>query len=126
MNLSKVFYTLNHDFLLCQLKAYGFDTTALTFIERYFLNRHQITKVDDKFSKFKKISTGVPQEFILVPLFFNIFINDLFLFIETTTLCNYADASTIYCSGKNGYIVICRLRHDFVIISDLFYENHLM
>ena len=30
------------------------------------------------------------------PLFFSIFINDLFLFIETTTLCNYADDNNLY------------------------------
>ena len=30
MDFSKTFETLNHDLLLCTLKAYGFDTNALT------------------------------------------------------------------------------------------------
>ena len=126
MNLSRAFDTLNHNLLLCKLKAYGFNKNALTFIQSYFTNRHQRTKVADTFSKWQNISTGVPQGSILGPLFFNIFINDLFLFIETTTLCNYADDNTMYSSGKKSNIVISRLRHDFAIISEWFYENHML
>ena len=84
MDLSKAFDTLNHNLLLCKLKAYGFNKNALTFIQSYFRNRHQRTKVGDKFSKWQRISTGVPQGSIPGHLFFNIFINDIFLFIETT------------------------------------------
>ena len=84
MDLSKAFDTLNHNLLLCKLKAYGFNKNALTFIQSYFTNRHQRTKVGDKFNKWQKISTGVPQGSIFGTLFFNVFINDLFLFIDTT------------------------------------------
>ena len=51
MDLSKAFDTLNHKLLLCKLKAYGFNKNALAFIQSYFTNRHQRTKVGDKFSK---------------------------------------------------------------------------
>ena len=54
MDLSKAFDRLNHNLLLCKLKAYGFDTNALTFIQSYFSNRHQRAKVGDKFSKWQK------------------------------------------------------------------------
>ena len=43
LNLSKAFDTLNHN-LLCELKAYGFDTTALTLFQNYFSNGHQRKK----------------------------------------------------------------------------------
>ena len=66
----------------------------------------------------------MPQGSILGPYFFNIFINYFFLLIESTALCNYADDSTMYSSGKNANIVISRLRHGFVIISEWFYENY--
>ena len=51
MDLSKAFDTLNHNLLLCKLKAYGFNKNALTFIQSYFTNRNKRTKVGDKFSK---------------------------------------------------------------------------
>ena len=68
----------------------------------------------------------MPQGSILGPLFFNIFINDLFLSIETITLCNDADDNTTHFSDKNSSIVISRLRHDFAIISEWFYENYMV
>ena len=51
MDLSKAFDTLNHKLLLCKLKDYGIDKNVLTFIQRYFTNRHHRTKVGQKFSK---------------------------------------------------------------------------
>ena len=67
-----------------------------------------------------------PKVPFLVLYFYSIFINDLFLFIETTTLCYYADDNTMYSSDKNSNIVISRLKYDFGIISEWFYENHIM
>ena len=58
MDLSKAFDTPNY-ILFCKLKGYGFDTNALTFFQSYFSNRHQRTKLGDKFSKWQKISRGV-------------------------------------------------------------------
>ena len=89
MEFPKAFNTLNHN-LLCKIKAYGFDTNSFTSIQSYFSNRYQIMiKIGDKFDNWKKVSTGVQQVSIPGPLIFNTFINDLFLFFETATLCNW-------------------------------------
>ena len=106
IDLSKEFDTLNHNLFLCKLKGYGFNKNALTFIQSYFANWHQRRKVGDKFSQWQMISSGVPQSSILGPLFFNIFINNFFLFIETTTLCNYADDNIMYSSDKPNITLI--------------------
>ena len=113
MDLSKAFDTLNHKLLFKKLQAYGFDKKSLSFIESYFTNRKQRTKIGDSFSKYQRIITGVPQGSILGPLFFNIFINDLFLSIDKSTLCSYADNNTLHTSGDDANTVINKLKQDF-------------
>ena len=88
------------------MEAFGFYKKSLSFIESYFTNRKQRTKIGDSFSKYQGIITVVPQDSILGPLFFNIFVNDLFLSIDKSTLRNYADDNIVYTSGNDANAVI--------------------
>ena len=103
------------------MQAYGFDKKSLSFIESYFTNRKQRTKIGDSFIKYPGIIIGVPQDSILGPLFFNIFINDLFLSIDKSTLCNYADYNILYTSGNDANAAINKLKQDFSKIFKWFY-----
>ena len=91
MDLPEALDTVNHKLLFKQLQDDGFDKKSLSFIESYFTNTKQRTKIGDSFNKYQRIITGALQGSILGPLFFNIFINDLFLSIDISTLYNYAD-----------------------------------
>ena len=82
MDLSKGYDCLPHDILIAKLEAYGLDNDSLNLILDYLSFRKQRTKVGSAYSKWSKIRRGIPQGSILGPLLFNIFINDIFMFIN--------------------------------------------
>ena len=102
MDLSKKFDTLDHSLLLTKLSAYGFDNNSLSFVRSYLTNRIQRCKIENHFSNWREITTGVPQRSNLRRLLFNIFINDIFLFVESSSISNYADDNTLFAFGKTS------------------------
>jgi hypothetical protein len=112
MDLSKAYDCLPHDLIIAKLEAYGFGKDSLKLIYNYLSNRKQRVKVGTKLSDWIKIILGVPQGSILGPLLFNIFLNDLFLFILETDICNFADDNTLHVGNKNQQKVISSLTRD--------------
>ena len=101
MDLSKVLDTLSPRLLIVKLGAYGFERDSLSFMKSYVKDRQQRVCVNNNISSWEKIIAGVPEGSILGPLLFNIFINDLFVFVSSSNLSNYADDNTLYASGFN-------------------------
>ena len=95
MDLSKAFDCLPHELLIAKLEAYGLDRQVVKLIYSYLKDRKQTVKIKGFFGVLKTIISGVPQGSILGPILFNIFINDLFLFIEGRNLHNFADDNTL-------------------------------
>ena len=81
-DLSKAFYCIVHDFLIAKLEGYGFSCETLKIMYNYLTDRKYRPKVNDSFSDFIDLLLSVPQGSILGPLLFNIYICDLFFFVE--------------------------------------------
>ena len=102
-DLSKSFNCINHELLIAKLQAYGFNLESLTFIQSYLSNRIQRVKINSSFSEYSNV---VLQGSISRPLFFNIFINDLFFDDINIDLANYADNTTPYVYDlKHGKVI---------------------
>ena len=101
MDLSKAFDCIPHDLLIAKLHAYGFDEDALVLTYSYPKRQKQCVRINNTYSSFQEVISGVPQGSVLGPILFNFHINDIFLFIKQATLCNYADDNTLAYFSKS-------------------------
>ena len=105
----KAFDSICHDLSVAKLHAYGQSLPALKMIQDYLLNQKQKTKIGFSYSTWKNIISGVPQGLISGPLFFNIFLCDLFVEQENCCYVNYADDITLYIVANNTTGVLEKL-----------------
>ena len=88
----------------------------------YLKNRRQRVQITNKFSSLKEVIPGVPRGSIDGLLLFNLFINDLFLFICFSTLSNYVDDNNLFARGTDIQLINQMLLSDFRAVNNWFYE----
>ena len=104
--------TINHELLLAKLNAYSFDKNSLEIMRNYLSNRWQRTKINTTFSSWSSLLKGVTQGSVLGPILFNIFLNNLFLVLNNTDVCNFADDTSSHaCDISLDELLMC-LEHD--------------
>ena len=125
MDLSKAYDCLPHDLIIAKFEAYGLSKSSLSLLLDYLTSRKQRVKIGSSYSIWNEIKRGVPQGSILGPLLFNVFINDIFMFIEKTEVCNFADDYTIYNCGEDLSNNLENIKHDLKILLKWFRINSL-
>ena len=59
------------------------------------------------------------------PLLFNLFINEIVIFLLETVLSNNANVNNLYSIGKELNIIREKLWKDFKVVTDWFFENYM-
>ena len=81
-NLSLVFKNYNTQYALLRMA----ENWKTHFSKRKVTNRYQSCKTGDSFSEWERYILGVLEEFILGPICFKIFINNIYLYINNSEL----------------------------------------
>ena len=101
VDFRKAFDSVSHQVLLENLPTnFGICVQALGWVASYLNGRKRYTVVNGYNSDTMPLSVGIPQESVLGPTLFSLFVNDLRPRMKSGSVYLFADNVTIYCITK--------------------------
>ena len=126
MDLSKAFDLIPHDLLLAKLSAYGISTHSSNLPKSYLTNHEQRVRVEEVTSDTSYVNSNVPQGSVLGSSLFNVFINDLFYFVNESKLSSYADDNQLYFADTDPAVVEHVLNMERVVVCEWFRNKKMI
>ena len=111
-DFKKAFDSVPHQRLLAKLRSYGISGNILNWIEGFLSNRTQRVRIENVYSEYAHVLSGIPQGSILGPILFTIFINDITdnlesicrIFADDTKVINSVNKSDVLQNDINKLI----------------------
>ena len=103
LDIRKAFDTANHQILLHKLHCNGTGDGELLFFRSYLQNHTQCCSVNGQISTLQAVTYEVPQESILGPLPFIIYMTDLPAFVQEANIIMYADDTSLHKAFRTSH-----------------------
>ena len=98
---------------------------VLNLIDNHLSYRKKRVKVSGAYTSWRELLFGISQGSILGPWLFNIFLCDLFYFLEGKDLASYVDVTIPLSVNLTQKLVINKLKESSSILSKWFYNNFM-
>ena len=125
LDFRKAFDSLDHRVLPHQLLNFGVSNAVLQWLTDYLTNRTHRVKFNHQYSSWAIMKGGIPQGSALGPLLFLIYMNTLPSKIGDALLLQYADDTTLVCSGTDPATTAGVMNQQLASIYDWLVEHRM-
>lgn len=125
LDVSKALDTVNHHILLKKFYSMGFLGPFFKIFENVLSNHRQLVSIDNVRNTTVALSAGVPQGFILSPLLFTIYVNDISRCLCAWKLYRYAADTSLLSRHIDYQRAMSILQEDVIKIIDCFSANQV-
>jgi hypothetical protein len=118
IDLAKAFDTVEYSILVGLLRSIGVSEGFLAWFAKYLSQRVQCIKSEHLLSQ--PVTKGVPQDSILGPMLFSIYINNIAQPVESSLIHGYTDDSVLYSAGPSPDFVLNARKQSFLSVQKAF------